>query len=172
MRARTWDGNNSILYLALLSLIYFLFVSGSQFLPRTNKTVFNPGGKIYIEIEDGDASVVKTLDNPLGLKRLSAYCNIDSQLKSGDKVVVQGGKAPEISRMSGLKSLSLGIMIGINSAGVRDLEALPGIGKKLALRIVSFRNEKGRFNNEEELLEVEGMGMKKLALVKPYIDLN
>jgi competence protein ComEA len=71
-----------------------------------------------------------------------------------------------------LKSLSLGIPIGINSLGGGNLAALPGIGSELASRIVRFRNEKGRFQNVEEILLVEGIGEKKLFLIKPYINLD
>jgi len=93
-------------------------------------------------------------------------------LKNGFKVVLDDGKKVRTGRISGLKSISLGIPIGINSANAQDLEALPGIGEKLALRIVAYRNRSGWFKNTDDLLNVNGMGDKKLALVKPYISLD
>lgn len=166
------DRNISILYLALLCLIYFLFVSGSRYLSLRREAPGDTRGKIYVEIDGGYSSVVKAFDNHHELIELANTYNIDKQLKNGDKVVLEDGGKLEFGRISGLKSLSLGIPIGINSAGAEDLEALPGIGAKLAERIVSYRNEKGRFTGVEELLEVMGMGEKKLSLVRPFINLD
>lgn len=52
--------------------------------------------------------------------------------------------------------------IDINRADKDMLLELPGIGEVLAERIVAYRNRHGSFTNVEELLQVEGMGIKKL----------
>lgn len=48
--------------------------------------------------------------------------------------------------------------IDLNTAGERELTALPGIGEVLAQRILAYREENGRFSTVEELLCVEGIG--------------
>lgn len=166
------DRSISILYLALLCLTYFLIVSGNQYLSLSREAPADTRGKIFVEIDDGYSSVVKALDNHHDLIELANIYNIDRALKSGDKVVLEDGEKLELGRISGLKSMSLGIPIGINSAGSEDLEALPGIGPKLAERIVSYRNEIGRFTDVGELLEVRGMGEKKLSQVRAFINLD
>jgi competence protein ComEA len=164
--------NNSLLYLALLCLLIFLAQSYYPYLfPRDAGIAHNPG-RIYIEIDDGSSSVVKALESPVELDKYSHIYNIDKVLKSGDKVILEDGGKARTGRISGLKSLALGIPIGINSASAKDLEALPGIGEKIALRIVAWRNENGRFEDANALLEVNGMGEKKLAGIKPYINLD
>ncbi|MFI5322798.1 MAG: hypothetical protein ACHQ6U_04545 [Thermodesulfobacteriota bacterium] len=111
MRAQTGERNNSILYLALLSLVYFLFASASQYILPAKEAAFDTGGKIYIEIDDGQGSVVKTLETSQKVIQINNSYNIDKILRSGDKLIIQSGKRAEVGRMSGLKSLSLGIPI-------------------------------------------------------------
>ena len=51
-----------------------------------------------------------------------------------------------------------GGLVDLNTAGVADLDALPGIGPVLAQRIVDHRTEQGRFRSVEELDDVPGIG--------------
>jgi competence protein ComEA len=46
--------------------------------------------------------------------------------------------------------------IDLNTAGVEELQTLPGIGPALARRIVEHRREHGPFRRVEDLLEVKG----------------
>ncbi|MEE9206505.1 MAG: ComEA family DNA-binding protein [Acidimicrobiia bacterium] len=54
-------------------------------------------------------------------------------------------------------------LIRVNSAGVSDLERLPGVGPVLAQHIVSYRESNGPFSVVEDLLAVPGIGEVKLA---------
>ncbi len=59
--------------------------------------------------------------------------------------------------------------ININEATVKELAALPGIGKKKAEAIVAYRNENGQFNSIDDLKKVEGIGKKTLEKIKEQI---
>ncbi len=52
------------------------------------------------------------------------------------------------------------------------LEALPGIGKVLAQRIVDYRNEHGTFKTIEDLLKVSGIGEVTFDKIKDYITVS
>ncbi len=131
-----------------------------------------PPGSIYVEIDDGRSSVVNVIKGPEKIEELKHTYNIDSELKNGARIILEGDKSARIERISGIKSLSLGIPIGVNSAAAEDLEALPGIGDKLARRIIAYRDENGRFKDLGSMLNVNGMGEKKLARIRPFINLD
>jgi competence protein ComEA len=50
--------------------------------------------------------------------------------------------------------------INLNTATAAELERLPGIGQKVAARIVEYRQKNGPFKKVEELMNVQGIGEK------------
>ncbi len=59
--------------------------------------------------------------------------------------------------------------IDINSAGVRELAELPGIGAELADRIVEYRETEGPFGSIEEIMNVKGIGESLYEDIEIYI---
>ena len=59
--------------------------------------------------------------------------------------------------------------INLNTATVAQLEALPGIGAKVAERIVEYRQKNGGFKKVEDLMNVQGIGEKSFLKLKPLI---
>jgi competence ComEA-like helix-hairpin-helix protein len=54
----------------------------------------------------------------------------------------------------------LGMPLNVNRAGEKELELLPGIGPRLARRIVEVRESIGRYSSPEDFLGVPGIGGK------------
>ncbi len=65
--------------------------------------------------------------------------------------------------------LVMGLPIDINTATVRDLTALPGIGPKIAERIVGTRRDIGGFASVDDLRRVNGIGPKKLEAIRGLV---
>lgn len=61
--------------------------------------------------------------------------------------------------------------LNINVATNEQLQELPGIGPAYAGRIIAWRNENGNFTSKDQLLEIKGIGEKRLAKIKPLITL-
>ena len=59
--------------------------------------------------------------------------------------------------------------LDINTAAASQFTLLPGIGEKLAQRIVDYRDENGSFTAVEELMRVPGIGEKKFDSIRQYL---
>jgi competence protein ComEA len=59
--------------------------------------------------------------------------------------------------------------INLNTATLEQLETLPGIGRKVAERIIEHRTKSGAFKRIEELMNVKGIGEKSFLKLKPLI---
>lgn len=62
--------------------------------------------------------------------------------------------------------------LDLNTAGVEELQNLPGIGPELAERIVAYRTEQGGFASVEQIMEVPGIGEGKFAALEGRIAVN
>lgn len=60
-------------------------------------------------------------------------------------------------------------LLNLNYCTAADLQTLPGIGKKTAKQIVSYRKTHGNFARVEDLLLIKGIGPKKFDAVKELI---
>lgn len=64
---------------------------------------------------------------------------------------------------------SAGAPVNINTAGVTQLEQIPGVGPVLAQRIVTYREQNGGFTSVEQLTEVSGIGEVTFAQMQPMV---
>ncbi len=60
------------------------------------------------------------------------------------------------------EALALGLPIDPNTAGERALAHVPGLSRRLARAVVEHRTVHGPFRNVEELLDVKGIGPRRL----------
>ena len=56
-------------------------------------------------------------------------------------------------------------IVNINTATIAQLQELPNIGPVLAERIIAYRSEHGAFHSVSELVNVPGIGEKKLETI-------
>lgn len=64
------------------------------------------------------------------------------------------------------------VMIDINLATVEELEAIPGVGKVIAQRIVDDRTAHGYFLAPADIIRVKGIGEKTYYKMLPVIKTN
>jgi comEA protein len=59
--------------------------------------------------------------------------------------------------------------VNLNTASAAELSALPGVGEKLAERIVEHRQKTGGFKSTQELMNVKGVGEKNFTKIQSYL---
>lgn len=64
------------------------------------------------------------------------------------------------------------LIVDINTADQTLLTSLPGVGDYLARRILEYRQENGPFTSVEDLLNVSGIGEKKLEEIRPWVKIG
>ena len=89
-------------------------------------------------------------------------------------ITKSSGDVSEISVESDSKKSDLGTstnhtIVNINTATQTELETLPGIGPSLALKIINYRKENGKFSSSEDIKNVSGIGESKFEQLKKYI---
>lgn len=61
------------------------------------------------------------------------------------------------------------VSIDLNVATVKELAALPGVGKKRAQAIVAYRAENGKFESVDEIRKIDGIGEKTLNKIRELV---
>lgn len=98
----------------------------------------------------------------------------EALLGSGDRVELCEGPPTVrvVARgMSAFYKWTLKLPIDLNRVDREGLTVLPGIGPRLAERIVVERERRGGFVALEELMQVEGIGPLKWSKIQPYLTL-
>jgi competence protein ComEA len=131
------------------------------------------------------------LDDALQAAGLSSAADLEAlnpaqKLKDGQKIIVPyreqpAGESTNAGSISGSGSrrsnmpaasgtaLSPSGKVNINTAGLGELDTIPGIGPALAQRIIDYREEHGLFSSPEEIQAVSGIGPKTYEKMAAYI---
>ncbi len=72
-------------------------------------------------------------------------------------------KAPAVKSANASAPAAL---INLNTASAQQLDTLPGVGAKVAARIIEYRQKNGPFKKIEDLMNVRGIGEKNFLKIK------
>jgi competence protein ComEA len=59
--------------------------------------------------------------------------------------------------------------VNINTATESQIALLPGIGPKIAGKVINYRADNGNFKTAEDIKKVKGVGNKKFEKMRDYI---
>ena len=139
-----------------------------QIVVHVSGAVLNPGlVKVGSPARVGD--VILAAGGALPDARLGDI-NLAAPVVDGSQVVVPGLRTgPRMGDGWNGEGAESSDRISINRATSQELEAVPGLGPVLAARIVQYRQANGLFREVEDLLDVSGIGEKKLAGLREYV---
>jgi competence protein ComEA len=69
------------------------------------------------------------------------------------------------------KSFVAGLPMDVNTASASELSLVPGISKRLARRIVTFRETRGGFRTWKDLHRVKGIGSVTVARLRDHLQI-
>jgi competence protein ComEA len=80
-----------------------------------------------------------------------------------------GGLAGRLIEVNQSRCLTARFEVDVNTAATPELMQLPGVGPKLAGRIIESRQSAGPFRQPGDLRRVTGIGQKRLDHIRPYL---
>lgn len=101
--------------------------------------------------------------------------NLARVLQDGEQVViptedeVERGTALQGSADSSSVAIDTQAIVNINTAGLEELDTLPGVGEATAQAIIDERESAGPFESVEDIQRVSGIGEKKFEKLKDLI---
>ncbi|MCA1960621.1 MAG: helix-hairpin-helix domain-containing protein [Desulfomonile sp.] len=166
--------------LAIVAL-HFIGRGGDVSMLRSSGSATNEARCVYHVVMDNEALGTIFCREPKPphavLTELGVRCADTSEFRyavpCGSTIRINAdGRHIEVHRMSGALLMAAGLRIDVNRAAAEDLEAVPGIGPKLAANIVRTRDTRGPFDRVEDVARVPGIGRKKLEQLEPFLEVK
>lgn len=143
--------------------------AGGQIVVDVSGKVRNPG----LQRLPSGARVDDALDAAGGARPGTDLAGLNRArvLMDGEQIVVGASPAPAPASGAGGPVAAGGGAgpVSLNTATADQLEGLPGVGPVLAQHIVEYRTEHGGFRSIDELREVNGIGDRRFADLRPRV---
>lgn len=120
-------------------------------------------------LEDGMKIYIPSINDKEEIENNTSLNQNNNESKDKTSEYITNDSGTTSINNQNINSNSKSSKVNINTATQTELETLPGIGPSTALKIISYRNEKGKFSSIEEIKEVSGIGESKFKNIKELI---
>lgn len=175
--------------MVLVVVAFFIFIGGSEdrdgdknietpivveSRPEATVILVDVGGEVnspmVVELEEG-SRVNDAIAAAGGVTENADLTDLNRAgfVEDGDKIIVPA-KLDESSNddVYPVESVSDN-KVNINTADIIQLQKITGVGPATAEKIISYRNENGRFKKIEDIMNVSGIGEKTFEKMKNEI---
>lgn len=145
-----------------------------------SKVTFDVGGAVVkpgVYSLDGSSRINEALVVAGGLSAeadrdwVEKNINKAEVIRDGMKMYIPKIGESESPKSQKSESIKGTMIVNLNTAGIEELDTLPGIGLAIAGRIVDYREKNRGFRNIEELKLVSGIGEKLFEKIREMISL-
>ena len=98
--------------------------------------------------------------------------NLARQIQDGEKLLISFDRTLSPKTTTKVPKDKALAVININQATLSELQTLPGIGETYAKSMIAYRSANGGFRQLSDVLNVKGIGPKKLSKMRPFISIN
>lgn len=133
-----------------------------QVIVHIDGEVANPG--VYEVAPDSRVQEVVNQAGGLTDSARAEGLNLARYVADGEKITIPSNTVDPLDKGSNL--------LNLNTATLKELDELPGIGKVRAQAIIDYRTKEGLFTSVEQLLLIQGItddlfaGIKDLVIIK------
>jgi competence ComEA-like helix-hairpin-helix protein len=138
-----------------------------------NQTVITGSHNWSEAANDGNDETLLVIQNPViaahytrEFERLYKKSQPGLPQRIQQKIKSQQKECPKIDSPSTIENKS--VQVNLNTATLAEIETLPGIGKKIAQRIIDARQQKP-FTSLKDLQQVKGLSNSKLQKLQGYV---
>ncbi len=131
-----------------------------------------------IELEEG-ARIEDAIQKAGGIKPEANLkeINLASEIEDGEKIYIpnlleQVEETTLLSESEANTSSKSDGKVNINKASVSELTSIPGVGASTAQKIITYREENGKFKTIEDIKNVSGIGDSKYNSMKDFISVK
>lgn len=118
-------------------------------------------------LRDGEEIIVPVLGAEPAIAGKPAPCSARPRRTSKSGSRYSSSRARRSAAKAGAA-----VSIDLNAASAEELATLPGIGARLAERIVLFRDRNGPFASVDDLADVNGVSPRVLQELAPYVSVR
>lgn len=141
--------NSDVYFLPQGSIVKDAIIAAGGFTTEANREGINQA----LELQDQQQIFVPFIDESKNSEPVSGKSYVAANADSEVKFEAEGP-------------------INLNTATLKQLETLPGIGPAIGQRIIDYRESVGRFQSIEEIKQVQGIGEATFAKIKDSITVD